>query len=118
MQHRTDCEEISYTLTSGLMLPMEKYVPGKSNWVLTDTISTKEVEYIKEKVLRIQRPETYQKTELICMSLRRLWIYSSLRVLLTIQKICLFARSSKKEYLIISKAGGKHCRFSLHKTTP
>jgi hypothetical protein len=98
---------------------MEKYVPGKSNWVLTDTrFLTKEVEYIKEKVLSLGYKDLKQisKTELICMSLRRLWIYSSLRVLLTIQRSALFARSSKRIPLI-SKAGGKHCRFS-HKTTP
>jgi hypothetical protein len=72
------------------------------------------VEYIKEKVLSLGYKDLKQisKTELICMSLRRLWIYSSLRVLLTIQRSALFARSSKRIPLIISKAGGKHCRFS------
>jgi hypothetical protein len=47
---------------------MEKYVPGKSNWVLTDTrFLTKEVEYIKEKVLSLGYKDLKQisKTELI-----------------------------------------------------
>jgi hypothetical protein len=96
---------------------MEKYVPGKSNWV-TDTRFPNEGSGIyQRKVLSLGYKDLKQisKTELICM-LRRLWIYSSLRVLLTIQRSALFARSSKRIPLIISKAG-KHCRFS-HKTTP
>jgi hypothetical protein len=86
----TDCGRDIIHPNIWLNATMEKYVPGKSNWVLTDT-RTKEVEYIKEKVLSLGYKDLKQisKTELICMSLRRLWIYSSLRVLLTIQKICL-----------------------------
>jgi hypothetical protein len=40
---------------------MEKYVPGKSNWVLTDTRFPNEGSGIYQRkgiVLRIQRPET------------------------------------------------------------
>jgi hypothetical protein len=38
---------------------MEKYVPGKSNWVLTDTRFPNEGSGIYQSiVLRIQRPET------------------------------------------------------------
>jgi hypothetical protein len=57
---------------------MEKYVPGKSNWVLTDTISNEGSGIYQRKgiVLRIQDLKQISKTELICMSLRRLWIYS------------------------------------------
>jgi hypothetical protein len=119
MQLITDCGEISYT-PNRLNATMEKYVPGKSNWVLTDTRFPNEGSGIYQRkgiVLRYKDLKQISKTELICMSLRRLWIYSSLQVLLTMKRSALFARSSKKIPLIISKAGGKHCRFSL-KTTP
>jgi predicted exporter len=82
-------EEISYTLTSG-NATMEKYV-YLANLTLTDTRFPNEGSGIyQRKVLSLGYKDLKQisKTELICMSLRRLWIYSSLRVL-TIQKICL-----------------------------
>jgi hypothetical protein len=69
-------------------------------------------------VLRIQRPETDIKD-------RRTNLHESETALDLFQftgikqykRSALFARSSKRIPLIISKAGGKHCRFS-HKTTP
>jgi hypothetical protein len=76
-----------------------KYVPGKSNWVLTDTRFPNEGSGISKKgiVLRIQDLKQISKTELICMSLR-LWIYSSLQVLLTIQNLP-YLLDQVKEYL-------------------
>jgi hypothetical protein len=88
----TDCGRDIIHPNIWLNATMEKYVPGKSNWVLTDTRFPNEGSGIyQRKVLSLGYKDLKQisKTELICMSLRRLWIYSSLRVLLTIQKICL-----------------------------
>jgi hypothetical protein len=86
----TDCGRDIIHPNIWLNATMEKYVPGKSNWVLTDTRFPNEGSGIyQRKVLSLGYKDLKQisKTELICMSLRRLWIYSSLRVL-TIQ-ICL-----------------------------
>jgi hypothetical protein len=87
----TDCGRDIIHPNIWLNATMEKYVPGKSNWVLTDTRFPNEGSGIYQRkgiVLRYKDLKQISKTELICMSLRRLWIYSSLRVL-TIQKICL-----------------------------
>jgi hypothetical protein len=66
MHCRNDCgRDIIHPNIWSMLLG--KYVPGKSNWVLTDTdFLTKEMEYIKKKVLSLGYKDLKQiKTELI-----------------------------------------------------
>jgi hypothetical protein len=71
----TDCGRDIIHPNIWLNATMEKYVPGKSNWVLTDTRFPNEGSGIYQERCRIQDLKQISKTELICMSLRRLWIY-------------------------------------------
>jgi hypothetical protein len=62
----TDCGKISYTLTSGLMLLWKSmYLANLTGWLTDTRFLTKEVEYIKEKVLSLGYKDLKQisKTE-------------------------------------------------------
>jgi hypothetical protein len=93
---------------------MEKYVPGKSNWVLTDTRFPEGSGIYQRKgiVLRIQRPETDIKDRTNLHESETALDLFQFTGIINNTKDLPYLLDQVKEYLNNSKAGGKHAFFT------